>query len=86
MNEEQKTAIKSMVYAQAFVETLDRFKGTNAYRQSLKQKGNSFVQEVDKFLNVAYCGGETDSNLIDLLEECQKAVDKILEDSVTLID
>lgn len=86
MKEEYKLAIKSMVFGQGFVDTLDQFKGTSGYKQTVKQKGNNFVREVDKFLDGAYCGGETDSNILALLEECQKAVDKVLNEQVELIE
>ena len=40
-----------MVFAQSFVEALDDFGGTSAFKHQLKNKGNSFAKEVDKFLN-----------------------------------
>lgn len=79
MKEEQILAIKSMVYGQAFVDTLDKFKGTNAFRQKLKMRSKQFNAEVEKFLDTAYCGGDTDTNVIELLEECEKAIDGVLE-------
>jgi hypothetical protein len=85
MKQEYKLAIKSMVFAQSFIDTLDQFKGTNSYKHQLKQKGNSFEKEVDKFLNTSYCGGETDSNVLALIDECQKAIDKVLDEQVELI-
>ena len=54
MTETERIAIKSIVYAQAFVDTLDQFEGTNAYRQRLKQKAKHFKAEVEKFLDAAY--------------------------------
>lgn len=84
MKEEYKLAIKSMVFGQAFVDTLDQFKGTNAYKQTVKKKGNLFCKEVDKFLNVSYCGGETDSNILALLEECEKAINKVIDEKVVI--
>ena len=67
MTKTERIAIKSIVYAQAFVDTLDQFEGTNAYRQRLKQKAKHFKAEVDKFLDAAYCGGETEINVISSL-------------------
>jgi len=86
MNEEQKLAMKSMILAQAFVDTLDQFKGTNSYRQQIKLRGNGFIKEVDKFLDTAYCGGETDSNVLALIEECQVAIDKVFDEQVKITE
>lgn len=85
MNDTEKTAIKLMVYAQSFVDTLDQFKGTNAYRQRLKQKAKAFNSELEKFLNAAYCGGQTDSNVIELLDKCQQKVDEIFDNDVEVV-
>lgn len=85
MNEEHKLAMKSMILAQAFIDTLDQFKGTNAYRQAIKMKGNGFTKEVDKFLDTAYCGGKTESSILRLIDECQSAIDKVLDEQVELI-
>lgn len=86
MKEEYKLAIKSMVFGQGFIDTLDQFKGTNGYKQTVKQKGNNFIKEVDKFMDKAYCGGETDSNVLLLLEECQKAIDKVLDEHLEFVE
>ena len=51
MNEQHLKALKCMVFAQSFVEALDDFGGTSAFKHQLKNKGNSFAKEVDKFLN-----------------------------------
>jgi len=84
--EEYKTTIKAMVYGQLFVYAIDEMKGTNAFKQQLKAKGNSFHKEVEKFLNVAYAGGQTDSTIIELLEHCQNKIDEIIEKEVVFID
>ena len=73
-----------MVFAQSFVEALDDFGGTSAFKHQLKNKGNSFAKEVDKFLNDTYSNGSTDSSLVNLIEGCQDAIDKLIEDSVTV--
>jgi len=86
MKEEYKLAIKSMVFGQGFVDTLDQFKASSGYKQTVKQKGNIFIKEVDKFLDKSYCGGETDSNVLLLLEECQKAIDKVLDEQVEFVE
>lgn len=85
MNETERTALKAMIFAQAFVDTLDEFKGTNAYRQRLKQKANRFNSEVEKFLNAAYCKGQTDSNVIELLDKCQQKVEEIFDNDVEVV-
>ena len=86
MNETEIIAIKSIVYAQAFVDTLDQFEGTNAYRQRLKQKAKQFKAEVEKFLDAAYCGGETESNVIALLERCESEIEEVINKEVQIID
>ena len=73
-----------MVFAQSFVEALDDFGGTSAFKHQLKNKGNSFAKEVDKFLNDTYSNGSTDSSLVNLIEGCQVAIDKLIDTSVTV--
>jgi TorA maturation chaperone TorD len=51
MNEQHLKALKCMVFAQSFVEALDDFGGNRAFKHQLKNKGNAFAKEVDKFLN-----------------------------------
>ena len=75
-----------MVFAQSFVEALDDFGGTSAFKHQLKNKGNSFIKEVDTFLNTTYTNGSADSSLVNLIEGCQVAIDKIIEEDVTVID
>ena len=84
MNDKHIKALKCMVFAQSFVEALDDFGGTSAFKHQLKNKGNSFAKEVDKFLNDTYSNGSTDSSLVNLIEGCQDAIDKLIEDSVTV--
>jgi|TARA_R110002020_G_scaffold290119_1_gene505552 hypothetical protein len=85
MEEKHIKALKCMVFAQSFVEALDDFGGTTAFKRQLKNKGNSFVKEVDAFLNSTYQNGSTDSSLIGLIESCQNAIDKIIDEDVTVI-
>ena len=54
MEDKHIKALKCMVFAQSFVEALDDFGGTSAFKHQLKNKGNSFAKEVDKFLNDTY--------------------------------
>lgn len=86
MKEEHKTALKAMVFAQAFVEALDDFKGTNHFKQQLKRKGNMFGIEVERFLDSTYSGGSTDTNIIHLMEECQNAVESVIDNQVELVE
>lgn len=86
MKEDYTTAIKLMVYAQSFVETLEEFKGSNAYRQRLKQRANQFSDEMDKFLNSAYCKGQTESSLIYLIDECQKDIEQRITNEVEIVE
>ena len=78
-----------MTYAQNFIDTLDRFEGTNAYRQRVKQTGKAFKVEVEKFLNAAWCGGDTELNVIELIDKCQvaseKKVEEILDNDVDVV-
>lgn len=86
MKEEHKTALKAMVFAQAFVEALDDFKGTNHFKQQLKRKGKMFGAEVECFLDSTYGGGSTDTNIIHLMDECQNAIEDIINNQVELVE
>jgi len=82
MKEEYLLTIKSMVYGQLFVDTIDQMRGNSAFKQRIKMKGNSYSREVEKFLNTAYGGGETESNVLALLEHCEKEIERIIEEQV----
>ena len=86
MKEEHKTALKAMVFAQAFVEALDDFKGSNHFKQQLKRKGNMFGVELERFLESTYGGGNTDSNILHLMEACQNAIESIINNQVELVE
>jgi hypothetical protein len=86
MKEEHKTALKAMVFSQAFVEALDDFKGSNHFKQQLKRKGNMFGAEVERFLDSTYGGGSTDTNIIHLMEECQNAIESVIDNQVELVE
>lgn len=86
MREDYKKALKAVVFAQSFVEALDEFGGTTAFKHQLKQKGVSFAKEVDKFLNTVYKDGSTDSALINVIERCQQAIDEVVANEVEVID
>jgi len=86
MNKEHRTALKAMVFAQAFVEVLDDFKGSNHFKQQLKRKGNMFGAEVERFLDSTYSGGSTDTNIIHLMDECQNAIEDIINNQVESVE
>jgi len=86
MEETHIKALKCLVFAQSFVEALDDFGGNRAFKHQLKNKGNSFAKEVDKFLNDTYSNGSTDTSIVNLIEGCQVAIDELIETSVTVID
>ena len=82
MKQEYLLTIKAMVYGQLFVDTLDQLKGTNHFKQQLKNKGNSFHKEAEKFLNAAYGGGQTDSTILELLEYLEEVIEKEVDEKV----
>lgn len=86
MKKEHLNALKCIVFAQSFVEALDEFKGSSAFRQQLKNKGKAFLKEMDKFLDTVYANGSTDASLINLIEGCQKAIDELVENDVIVIE
>jgi len=86
MNEQHIKALKCMVFAQSFVEAIDDFGGNTAFRHQLKNKGNAFAKEVDKFLNDTYSGGSTGTSVVNLIEGCQDAIDNLIEESVTVTE
>lgn len=84
MNQEFRNAIKSMVFAQSFVEVLDDFKGSNGFKHQLKNKGLSFAKEMDKYLNTVYEKGQADSTLYAIIERCQQAIDEVIDNEITV--
>jgi hypothetical protein len=44
MKQEHKKALKTLVFAQSFVEALDDFGGSTAFKHQLKQKGVVVLQ------------------------------------------
>jgi hypothetical protein len=82
MSEQETKALKCVVFAQSFVEALDDFGGSSAFKHQLKNKGNAFVKEVDKFLDDAYSNGGTETPLINLIEDCHWAIDELIDKSV----
>ena len=86
MEDKHITALKCMVFAQSFVEALDDFGGNTAFKHQLKNKGNAFAKEVDKFLNDTYSGGSTDASIVNLIEGCQDAIEKLVEKNVKMVN
>ena len=86
MEEKHVRAVKCMVFAQAFVECMDEFEGTSIFKHQIKNKGRSFIKEVDKFLDSAYNGSDTENGLIGLIEECQNSIEAIIDEQVELVE
>ncbi len=80
-----KDTVTVMVLAHALVEAVDKLNVNRVYKQQMKNRGKSFIAEVDKFLDAAYGkGGETERNLIDLIDKCQNSVQTILDNEVEI--
>ena len=86
MKEEHVRAIKCMVFAQAFVECMDEFEGSSIFKQQIKNRGRAFVREVDKFLDSSYTTSDTQHGLIELIEECQRSIESVIENDVELVE
>ena len=86
MKEEHVRAIKCMVFAQAFVDCMDEFEGSSIFKQQIKNRGRAFVKEVDKFLDSSYTTSDTEHGLINLIEECQNAIESVIDNQVELVE
>jgi len=86
MKEEHVRAIKCMVFAQAFVECMDEFEGSSIFKQQIKNRGRAFVREVDKFLDSSYTTSDTQHGLIELIEECQRSIESVIDNEVELVE
>ena len=86
MNEQNKQALKTMVFAQSFVEALDDFGGSTAFKQQIKLKGLAFGKEVDKYLNTVYKDGGAERPLIDIIERCQDVIDEVIDNEILVTD
>ena len=86
MKEEHIRAIKCMVFAQAFVECMDEFEGSSIFKQQIKNRGRAFVKEVDKFLDSSYTTSDTEHGLINLIEECQRSIESVIDNEVELVE
>jgi hypothetical protein len=86
MKEEHVRAIKCMVFAQAFVDCMDEFEGSSIFKQQIKNRGRAFVKEVDKFLDSSYTTSDTEHGLINLIEECQRSIESVIDNDVELVE
>jgi len=86
MEKEYIRAIKCMVFAQAFVECMDEFEGSSIFKHQIKNRGRAFVREVDKFLDSSYNGSDTQHDLIELIEECQRSIESVIDNEVELVE
>lgn len=86
MKEKHVRAIKCMVFAQAFVECMDEFEGSSIFKHQIKNRGRAFVREVDKFLDSSYNGSDTQHGLIELIEECQRSIESVIDNEVELVE
>lgn len=86
MKEEHVRAVKCMVFAQAFVECMDEFEGSSIFKQQIKNRGRAFVREVDKFLDSSYTTSDTEHGLIELIEECQRSIESVIDNEVELVE
>jgi hypothetical protein len=44
------------------------------------------VKEVDKFLDSSYNGSDTQHGLIELIEECQRSIESVIDNEVELVE
>ena len=72
MEKDQDIAFKALVFAQAFIDCMAELEGSSLYKHQLKNRGKSFVNEVDKLLNSAYEGPE----------DCHDAIEAVLDTKV----
>jgi len=80
-----KATLKAMIFAQSLVEEMDTIELNPAYKHQFKQKGKRFIGEVDKFLNAAYGDmTENERNMVEIMELCQKAIDKIFDEHMEI--
>ena len=72
-----KTLVKTTVLLQSTLEMMDDVKGTNIYKQGLKNKINSLEKTIEQTINDKVVALDmTDSNLFD---EIKSKVDLILD-------
>ena len=82
MDEDQDIAFKAVVFAQAFVDCIAELEGRSFYKQQVKNRGKSFVREVDKMLDSAYTGDDFGMGLVSIIEDCHDAIEDVLDKKV----
>ncbi len=82
MEKDQDIAFKALVFAQAFIDCMAELEGSSLYKHQLKNRGKSFVNEVDKLLNSAYEGPDFNMGLVAIIEECHDAIEDVLDTKV----
>ena len=82
MDKDQDIAFKAVVFAQAFVDCIAELEGSSFYKHQVKNRGKSFIQEVDKLLDSAYSSEEFGMGLVAIIEECHDAIEDVLDTKV----
>jgi len=85
MKEDYIKAVKAMVFAQSFVEAIEDFEGSAHYKQKVKMRGKAFTKEVDCFLDTVYRDGGSPNEMIELIEMCQQAIDKVIDEKLEVV-
>ena len=82
MDKDQDLAFKTLIFAQAFIDCMEELKGSSFYKHQVKNRGNSFIAEVDKLLDSAYKGPDFNMGLVAIIEECHDAIEDVLDTKV----
>jgi hypothetical protein len=82
MDKDQDIAFKAVIFAQAFVDCIAELEGSSFYKQQVKNRGKSFVREVDKLLDSAYSSEDFGMGLVSIIEECHDAIEDVLDTKV----
>ena len=82
MDKDQDIAFKAVVFAQAFVDCIAELEGSSFYKHQVKNRGKSFIQEVDKLLDSAYSSEDFGMGLVAIIEECHDAIEGVLDTKV----
>lgn len=82
-----KDTVSAMIFAQLFLDNMDKVELAPMYKQRVKLRGKAFTAELDAFMDAAYGStGETERSMIDLMDKCQKTVEKILDEDMVMVD
>ena len=82
MDKDQDIAFKAIIFAQAFVDCIAELEGSSFYKQQVKNRGKSFVREVDKLLDSAYTGDDFGMGMVGIIEDCHNAIEDVLDKKV----